>query len=182
MSANEALQKLRLLFPVSGEIVGVRSLNDEWLNVVFASRDLADKALLDGFRLDETTTIFGTKALDTAHSYTLLTIRGLPILSIDTTKAKINSSMESLFGNILTHSTDPDLKPAVVDHHFQKQPAGFYSGTVTVVIRGQVSLYEPTLKLDGFNGEFMCKISKVIQYCHHCQKFNLHFATRCPDV
>jgi hypothetical protein len=182
MDAGEALMKLHLLYPGSTDIIGVRSLNDEWLNIVFANRDLVDKALLEGFRLDEKTTIYGTKALDATHPYTLLTIKGLPILSKDATKMKIESSMESVFGNILMHSTDADLQPAVVDHLFHQKPVGFYSGTVTVVIRGQIYLFQRTLRLDGFDGDFACKTSKVYQFCHHCQRFNVHLATQCPDL
>lgn len=182
MDADEAFRKLHLLYPVSTDIVGVRSLNDEWLNIVFANRDLVDKVLLEGFRLDEKTIIYGTKALDATHTYALLTIKGLPILSKSATKMKIESSMESLFDNILVHSTDADVRPAVVDLLFQQKPAGFYCGTVTVVIRGQVSLFQPTLRLDGFDGEFACKTSKVSTFCHHCQKFNVHMATQCPDL
>lgn len=185
VSANKSLKLLRVLYPSHEDIVGVRMVDGHFLNIVFSNQELMRQALYKGLCLTEGTTLFPTKTIDATRQHTLITIRGLPIMALDTTRQKLSASLTPLFRTTLINlmpGSGP-WPPLIADYFFHQQPAGYYNGSVTVIIRGKVSLFfHRKLKLDSFDGEYICKIERVSQFCHHCQKKDDHMASRCPRM
>jgi hypothetical protein len=184
VSAYMSLKLLHVLYPARGAIVGARIVDGHFVNIVFGNQELMREALDHGLCLTAGTTFFPTKTIDATQQNTLITIRGLPILPQDVTKQKLGASLAPLFRTTLINMM-PGIgpwPPLILDYYFH-QTAGYYNGSVTVIIRGDVSLYfHRKLSLDSFGGDYYCKIQPVSQFCHHCQTKDDHMASKCPRM
>jgi hypothetical protein len=184
VAANKSLKLLHVLYPSRDDIVGVRMVDGHFMNIVFSNQELMRQALYNGLSLTEGTTLFPTKTIDATQQHTLITISGIPIMAIDTTKQKLRASLTPLFETTLINMMPivGHWPPLIVDYFFHQVPAGFYNGTVTVILRGKVSLSRRKIRLDSFNGEYLCKIEGVSQFCRHCQQKDDHMASKCPRM